>query len=162
MKSRFILQWFILICIFIVALVMEIAPWPAGFQSFKPAWLVLTLMYWVLSIPNRIGIGCAFILGVMWDLVLGSTLGIHALVLSIFTYLMASNHLLFRNLSLWLQSLLMMVVVAAIRLSIFVVELFVHTAQFQLQEIVGAIISGILWPWVFLLLRKIRQQLDLK
>lgn len=162
MKSQSLFQWLVFVCIFIVALIMEIAPWPAGFQHFKPAWLVLVLMYWVISIPNRISIGWAFILGILWDLVLGSTLGIHALVLSVFTYLLAANHLLFRNLSLWFQSLLMMVFIFAIRLSIFFVELVVNTAQFQSQEIFGAIISGILWPWVFLFLRKIRQKLDLK
>lgn len=161
MKGRFLFQWFVLICIFIIALVMEIAPWPTNFQSFKPAWLVLVLTYWVLSIPNKINIGCAFILGVVWDLVLGSTLGLHALVLSVFAYLIAANHLILRNLSLWFQSILVILLVFAIRLSIFFIEFAVNTAQFQPQEIFGALISGILWPWVFLLLRKIRQKLDL-
>lgn len=161
MKGRFLFQWFVLICIFIIALVMEIAPWPTNFQSFKPAWLVLVLTYWVLSIPNKINIDCAFILGVVWDLVLGSTLGLHALVLSVFAYLVAANHLILRNLSLWFQSILVILLVFAIRLSIFFIEFAVNTAQFQPQEIFGALISGILWPWVFLLLRKIRQKLDL-
>ena len=44
MQGRFFFQWFVLISLFIIALVMEIAPWPAGFQGFKPAWLVLTLL----------------------------------------------------------------------------------------------------------------------
>ncbi|EFM94769.1 hypothetical protein appser9_4720, partial [Actinobacillus pleuropneumoniae serovar 9 str. CVJ13261] len=30
------------------------------------------------------------------------------------------------------------------------------------QEILGAIISGILWPWIFLLMRQIRRQLRLR
>ena len=162
MQGRFFFQWFVLISLFIIALVMEIAPWPAGFQGFKPAWLVLTLLYWVLAVPRKVNIGCAFTLGLVWDLVLGSTLGIHALVVSVFTYFIALNHQLIRNLSLWLQSLLVILFIFAVRSGVFLIELLLNDPQFHSQEIFGAIISGILWPWLFLLLRKIRHQIGLK
>ncbi|HBO39452.1 MAG TPA: rod shape-determining protein MreD [Pasteurellaceae bacterium] len=162
MKGRFFIQWAILICTFIVAMTMEIAPWPVDFQGFKPAWVVLVLFYWVLSVPYKVSIGTAFVLGVVWDLVLGSILGTHALVLSLFTYLVALNHQLLRNLSFWQQSLLLILFVLAIRLAIFFTTSLIHSAHFQAQEVVGAFVSGIVWPWVFLLLRKIRHQLHLK
>lgn len=161
MQLRLILQWATIFLFFIVALVMELAPWPVGFQAFKPAWLVLVLTYWVLAIPNKISIGIAFWIGLIWDLVLGSTLGIHALVLSIAFYFIAKNHLILRNLSLWFQSLLIIIFVFLTRFSIFLVELFLHSATFNWQEIFGAIASGILWPWVFLLMRKTRRKVGL-
>ena len=126
MQMRLILQWATIIVFFVVALVMELAPWPAGFQAFKPSWLVLVLTYWVLAIPNKVSIGVAFLLGVIWDLVLGSTLGIHALVLSIAFYFVAKNYLVLRNLSLWFQSLLVILFVFAIRFALFLVELPCH------------------------------------
>lgn len=161
MQPRFILQWATILSFFIVALVLELAPWPVGFQAFKPAWLLLVLLYWVLAIPNRVSIGWAFILGVIWDLVLGSILGIHALVLSFAIYFMAKYHLLLRNLSLWFQSLLVILFVFAVRLLIFLVEFSLHGAFFNWQEIFGAIASGILWPWVFLLMRTARRKVKL-
>ena len=75
MQGRFIFQWATILCFFVVALVMELAPWPAGFQAFKPSWLVLVLLYWSLALPDRVSIGWAFLLGVLWDIVLGSILG---------------------------------------------------------------------------------------
>ena len=81
MQGRFIFQWATILCFFVVALVMELAPWPAGFQAFKPSWLILVLLYWTLALPDRVSIGWAFLLGVLWDIVLGSILGVHALVL---------------------------------------------------------------------------------
>ena len=86
MQGRFIFQWAAILCFFVVALVMELAPWPAGFQAFKPSWLILVLLYWTLALPDRVSIGLAFLLGVLWDIVLGSILGVHALVLSITFY----------------------------------------------------------------------------
>lgn len=100
-NARVTLQILIIICIFIIAMVLEIAPWPAaGLQSFKPAWLnadthVLGTLH---SNQSQHWIH-AFILGVIWDLVLGSILGVHALVLSVFAYLIAINHLILRNMS---------------------------------------------------------------
>lgn len=161
MRQHFFIQWLIVISTFIIALVLEISPWATHFQHFKPSWLVLVLLYWVLAIPNKVSIGFAFIFGVIWDLVLGSVLGIHALVLSVFTYIIALNHLILRNLSLWQQSLLVVIFVIVIRLGIFLTEFFLHNAIFHWQELYGALISALLWPWVFLLLRKIRRQVGL-
>ena len=152
MQIRLILQWATILLFFIIALVMELAPWPTGFQAFKPAWLILVLTYWILAIPNKVSIGVAFLLGVIGDLLLGSTA----------FYFIAKNYLVLRNLSLWFQSLLVIIFVFFIRIAIFLVELFLHDAAvFNWQEIFGAVASGILWPWVFLLMRKIRRKVRL-
>lgn len=152
-------QIFALAFIFIVAFVLEIMPWPVGFQGFRPTWVVLVLLYWALALPEKVSVGTAFVAGIVWDLVVGSILGIHALVLSIAIYFVTKHHLILRNLSLWLQSLLVMLYIIAIRFMIFMIELVLNSADFNQQQIAGAVISGVLWPWVFLLMRQIRRQL---
>ena len=132
-------QIFILAFIFIVAFVLEIMPWPNDFQGYRPTWVVLVLLYWALALPDKVSVGTAFVVGIIWDLVVGSILGIHALV----------------------QSLLVMLYVILIRFMIFFIEMVLNNAEFNNQQIVGAIISGILWPWVFLLMRQVRHQLRL-
>ena len=154
-------QIFILAFIFIVAFVLEIMPWPNDFQGYRPTWVVLVLLYWALALPDKVSVGTAFVVGIIWDLVVGSILGIHALVLSIDIYIITKNHQILRNLSLWLQSLLVMLYVILIRFMIFFIEMVLNNAEFNNQQIVGAIISGILWPWVFLLMRQVRHQLRL-
>ena len=161
MQGRFIFQWATILCFFVVALVMELAPWPAGFQAFKPSWLILVLLSWTLALPDRVSIGWAFLLGVLWDIVLGSILGVHALVLSVAFYFVSKYYLMLRNLSLWFQSLLVLLFVFAIRVAIFLVEFSLHDAFFNWQEIFGAIASGVLWPWVFLLMRTARRRVGL-
>lgn len=162
MRENAIFQILALILIFIVAFVLEIMPWPAGFQGLRPTWVVLVLIYWALALPNKMSVGTAFVAGIIWDLILGSILGVHALVLSIAIYFVAKYHLILRNLSLWLQSLLVIAYIALIRFLIFFVELILHSAEFNQQELLGAVISGILWPWIFLLMRQIRRGLHLR
>lgn len=162
MRQNPIFQLLVLLTLFMVAFVLEIMPWPVGFQGLRPAWLVLVLIYWALALPDKISVGTAFLAGIIWDLVLGSILGIHALVLSLAIYFVAKYHLILRNLSLWLQSILVMLYIILIRFAIFFVELVLHSASFNSQELLGAVISGILWPWIFLLMRQIRRGLHLR
>ncbi len=158
MRGRAILQLLFIVSTFLIAMVLEIAPWPTSLHNFKPAWLLLVLTYWILAMPSKISVGTAFLMGIAWDLVLGSTLGIHALVLSVFAYLLAVNSVLIRNLSLWMQGIFVILAVFGVRIGIFIVELFLHSAVFNWQEIFGAITTGVLWPWIFLLLRKVAKQ----
>lgn len=162
MKQNVIFQFLVLVFIFVVAFVLEIMPWPIGFQGLRPAWVALVLIYWALAIPNKISVGSAFLAGIIWDVILGSILGVHALVLSVAVYFIAKYHLILRNLSLWLQGVLVIIYVALIRFSVFLVEFVLHSAEFNTQELFGALISGILWPWVFLLMRHIRRGLQLR
>ncbi|ACL33649.1 rod shape-determining protein MreD [Glaesserella parasuis] len=162
MRENMIFQMLVLTFIFVIAFVLEIMPWPVDLQGLRPTWVVLVLIYWVLALPDKVSVGTAFLAGIVWDLILGSILGIHALVLSIAIYFVAKYHLILRNLSLWLQSLLVMAYIALIRFFIFFIELVLHSAEFNTQEIIGAIISGILWPWIFLLMRHIRRGLHLR
>lgn len=162
MRQNAIFQLLILIFIFAVAFVLEIMPWPLGFQGLRPAWVALVLIYWALALPDKISVGTAFLAGIVWDVILGSILGIHALVLSVAIYFVAKYHLILRNLSLWLQSILVMLYIALIRFAIFFIEFILHSAEFNAQEILGAAISGVLWPWVFLLMRHIRRSLHLR
>lgn len=162
MKQNAIFQLLVLIFIFTVAFVLEIMPWPVGFQGLRPAWVVLVLIYWALALPDKISVGTAFVAGIVWDVILGSILGVHALVLSLAIYFVSKYHLILRNLSLWLQGILVMLYIIIIRFSIFFVEFVLHSADFNQQELVGSVISGILWPWVFLLMRQIRRRLQLR
>lgn len=159
MRGRFILQVLVVLLICLIAMVLEITPWPVSLHHFKPAWLILVLTYWVLVMPSKVNIGTAFVLGIAWDLVLGSVLGVHALVLSLYSYLLARNHIIIRNLSLWMQGVFVILAVIGIRMGIFIVELFLHSSDFNWQELFGALVTGMLWPWVFLLLHRITKKL---
>ena len=162
MRGGFLFQILVLAFIFIIAFVLEIMPWPTGFQGLRPSWVVLVLLYWALALPDKVSVGSAFVAGIVWDLILGSILGIHGLVLSVAIYFVARYHKILRNLSLWLQGILVIGYIAVIRLMIFFIEFVLHDASFNSQELLGAVISWILWPWIFLLMRHIRRGLHLR
>jgi rod shape-determining protein MreD len=72
----------------LVALLLALLPMPLSLQPLRPYWLALVLAYWVMEDPDRIGLGFAFLIGLVADLVIGSLLGEQALRLVVITFIL--------------------------------------------------------------------------
>ncbi|GAL26292.1 rod shape-determining protein MreD [Vibrio variabilis] len=57
----------------LVALVLQTIPWPGVLDFIRPSWLFLVLGYWVLALPHRVNVGTALFVGLVWDLLVGSS-----------------------------------------------------------------------------------------
>lgn len=67
----------------ILALVFFLMPWPSGVLIFRPDFVLLTLIFWLVRAPNLCNIGTAWLLGLCVDLATGSMFGQHALTYTI-------------------------------------------------------------------------------
>ncbi|HEY0310554.1 MAG TPA: rod shape-determining protein MreD, partial [Luteimonas sp.] len=52
----------------VAALVLGLLPLPGWLQPFRPYWLALVLAYWLIEAPERVGLGVAFLMGLVDDL----------------------------------------------------------------------------------------------
>lgn len=81
----------------VVALMLTIAPLPDWAEPFRPTWVVLTLIYWSMTLPNHYSVGSAWIAGLVLDVAQGTLLGQHALALSLVIYVTVKFHLQLRQ-----------------------------------------------------------------
>ncbi|USD65009.1 rod shape-determining protein MreD [Vibrio sp. SCSIO 43136] len=142
---------------FLVALVFQAIPWPGMLETFRPAWLVLVVFYWVLALPHRVNVGTALVLGLLWDLLIGSTLGVRGMMMSIVVYLVALNFLVLRNMALWQQAIIIGLLTGLAEILEFFGEYLTQDVLFNPQVLWATVVNCVLWPWMFLLLRRVRR-----
>lgn len=141
-----------------VALVLHIVPLPTQIDLYRPDWVLIVLSYWSMALPNRVNIGSAFLMGLCLDILLGTQLGVHSLVLSISIFVLVANYQRLRNYSVWQQSIIIGLVCSFYHLLQFWVLHLLNDIYFRYEFLLPTLSSMILWPWAFWLLRKIRRQ----
>jgi len=148
---------FIVTLTLLIALIATIMPLPISVDAFRPDWVLVVLIYWCLALPNRVNVISAGFLGLLLDVLLGSILGVHTAAMAVAVYIISGNFQKIRNFSVWQQSLIVGVLSALYHLIVFWMQRFLTDAVFLPSYLYPVITTVILWPWVFLLLRKIRR-----
>lgn len=152
----------IILLTFIVALMATIMPLPIAVDAFRPDWVLVVVLYWCLALPNRVNVITAWLFGLLLDILLGSVLGIHAAAMALSVYIIAGNFQKIRNFSVWQQALIVGVLSALYHLLVFWFQRFLTDVVFLPHYLYPVITTVILWPWAFLLLRKIRRHFKIK
>ena len=152
----------IILLTLLLALIVSIMPMPHHIDVFRPDWVLVVLIYWAIALPMRVNVITAAVLGFLLDVLLGSTLGVHTVSMAIVVYIAIINYQKIRNFSLWQQSLIVGVLTALYNLLVFWLQRSLNDISFLPSYLYPVLTSIILWPWAFLLLRKIRRRFQIK
>lgn len=138
---------------------LQLMPLPQVLLPFKPYWLALILVYWSLETPERVGLGLAFVLGLVGDALTGDLLGAQALRLCILCFIMLRFRSRLRFFPMWQQSLALFVLLLNDRIVLLMIRACAGEpsppAAFWLVPVTGMLA----WPWLFLLFDDLRARL---
>jgi rod shape-determining protein MreD len=152
------LRYLVIYLSLLVALVLMILPLPDWAQIYRPNWMALTLIYWSMALPKRVGLWTAFFGGIMLDTSLGTLLGQHTLALVIIIFINMNFYQRVRVLALAQQAIYVFVLLLISQIVIAWVEGVLGRST-PLLAVFGAPFVGMLiWPWVFVVLRDIRRK----
>ena len=132
----------------IIALVLSVAPLPTWLSIVRPAFLVLTVLYWSIMVPRAGGLMLAFIGGIAIDVFQGSLLGEHALALAFVSYLGIRLSLLVRAKPLFEQSLFVFAALMVYEALLFVVDGWSGHPLTTPTRWVHTLTGGLIWPLV--------------
>ena len=142
----------------VIALFLTILPMPEWAEPYRPQWVAMTLIYWALALPTRVGVFWAWGAGLVLDVTSGTVLGEHALSLSVSVYLALELHTRIRVFPPLQQAVSVWMLLLVERL----LSLWVIGATGQPTPTLwywASTFTGMaLWPWVFVLLRDLRRR----
>jgi rod shape-determining protein MreD len=147
----------IIFATFLVGLILSQIPLPVFLLWYRPEWVALVLIYWVLMLPHRVGLVSAFAMGVLLDIIRGSVLGLNALSLTLIAYLVLLLYKRLRMFPLWQQSMMVMVLVGVNQLLFFWMQGITGTTSGGLHFMLPSLVSALLWPWVYVILHGVRR-----
>ena len=150
-------RWILFISL-LIAFLLTALPLPHWADDWRPAWVAMVLIYWCMALPERIGIGIAWCLGLLLDVQQGALLGQNALGLALIAYFVIQIHKRFRLFPLVQQSCLVgFIIIFYLLISSWVTGIMGIPPKTWTYWM-PAISSMVLWPWLFVILRDIRRQ----
>lgn len=146
-------RWTYILLTLVLALSANLLALPGVAQLLRPDLLALTLIYWVVYHPRRVGFLPAWLLGLVMDVANGSLFGQHALAYAVLMYL---SIVLYRRIVMF-GMLQQMLHVFAILVATQAVMLAVRLAAGDdfpgITYFVPSVLGAILWPALFALIR---------
>ena len=150
-------NFFVIFSSLVLALALTIITFPLG--EYSPDWLYLVVIYWILAVPDSIGLITAWFIGVLSAVAFGSILGSNALTFVIIAFVIIKTYKFVRYLTVYQQSII-----------IFLLLFVKQTILMWIDGIVGVDIvsfsnyylsiftSALSWPLVFFALRFVRRK----
>lgn len=142
---------------FVAAMMLTMVPLPGWGEYLRPEWASMVLIYWCMALPNRVGVGVGWIVGLFLDVIHGAVLGQYALALSLIAYLTLTLHQRLRIYPLMQQSLVVLMLILLQQLLITWVRGFLGQPPVSLAYWLPSVSSMLLWAWVFIILRDLRR-----
>ena len=138
------------------AMMLRIIPWPHMIQIFNPDWVLLSLIYWSLATPDKVGIFKCWIVGLLTDVLTGRFLGQYALAYSLSSYFCLKLNRRLRQYQIIQQALFIFFTLLLSHLLIFWTTNLFGSTQFHAAFLLPVFTGTLCWPFVYTVLRKFR------
>jgi len=145
--------WLIVLTITsLLASILTLVSLPEWVFHFRPDWLILIVVFWIIRLPEKISLGYACFHGLLLDFLLVKPLGVNAISFVLLAFVASVWSSQIKVLSLWQQSLFVSVLILAFKLLVGITSMmstdFVFT-QYYWFSLVGNIIF---WPVISIML----------
>lgn len=150
-------SWIIALSL-LVALMLTAMPLPEWAVNWRPAWVAMVLIYWCMALPDRVGIGISWTLGLLLDVQQGTVLGQNALGLAVIAFITLKSHQRLRVFPLVQQAFLVCGYILLFQIIVLWIKSMLGIPPMHWSYWMPAFSSMLLWPWIFIILRDVRRK----
>lgn len=143
---------------FAAALVLTVLPLPDAIVVLRPEWTALVLIYWCMAVPQRIGVGIGWGVGLLMDVLRAGLMGQHALSFGIIAYVTHHLYQRLRVFPLWQQAFSILALIALHEVLMLWIRGIAGHAGPGWNYWLPALSSALVWPPLFILLRGLRRR----
>jgi rod shape-determining protein MreD len=143
----------VIIFTIVFAMLLMMLPLPDSLRFFRPEWVLITLIYWAMAVPRLVGVGFAWVVGLLMDVMMGGAMGLLAFSYTLVIYLVLQFHLQLRQYPLWQQALSIMSLI----LLADILTVLITPTMAGWHVWLPAVTSTVLWPVIYSLLRTVRR-----
>jgi rod shape-determining protein MreD len=139
-----------------VALMLNWLPWQGLWLALRPDFVALVLLYWCTHKPHRIGIGIAWILGILADVGDSTLFGQHALSYSVLAF---GGILLHRRIQMFdvREQPLQVLPLFLISYAVFASVHWIMRDSYSWEFFLGCLTSSLLWLPMSMMLQAMRR-----
>ena len=152
--------WLIIITL-VISVILQVVPLPFEWRGFRPDLILLVLFYWILALPQRIGVFTAMLVGLSIDLLDGLAIGATAAGASIGSLILLLNYQRLRQFDSLLQTFVIGLVLAIVLLVAERLRGFLGFTSDGLEFLYSVPLSMLLWIPLRNSLRTYRQYYEI-
>lgn len=145
----------------ILALMLTMMPLPNSVSAFRPDWVALIMIFWTMTVPRRISVGVAWIVGIFVDVSQGTLLGQHALALCAVAYVTVKFHLLMRVFPLMQLTATIFAILALYQFLLFWINGVVGINAPSISYWAPVITGTLIWPLLYTFVSGVRDRVQL-
>ena len=146
-------RWLILFS-YVIALAFDIMALLDNATSLIPPITLMVLLYWCAHFLDKTHIFSAFILGLLADSLYQTTLGAHALIFSVFVFLMLRHRLRFKTYPVWRQAFSIGAYMMSYQILNYIIFSPVLDSNDLIQYWSMPVIAIIIWPLLSIIFRR--------
>ena len=139
---------------FFIAFLLMALPLPQAISYWRPELVMMVLVFWVLNEPGKVGVWVAFTLGLLLDVLMATTFGVHPFMLAVIAYLTRLSYRWVTVFSLWQTGGLVFALVLAGLIVKRILLGILGQGTDSLLYWAPALTSALVWPTVMFTLRR--------
>lgn len=144
--------WFILLTLFL-GLLGNLWPLSGVAETLKPDFLALVLLYWCIQEPRYVGVGAAWVLGLLMDVGDATLFGQHALAYSVLAYAAEYFRRRVLRFPLWQQAAQVAVLLAFCSALVLLIRVVGGALVPRWTYMVPPFVGALLWPLISIILQ---------